>query len=311
MDGHSNYSSVLRTCLAGRERHFPTPDVSLWSDDRGWRRASDCLTDAAFVGDLLDHQRSFTPDLDGKGQGAYAIGEYSHMLASATVPLLVGFRIVPDFRPDACAIGYDLHPVEHAGRTLDARKWRIAIPPSTFHVEAANENEEICRAGESAIRVDLATLCDRFREALEAHCAPLVEMIHRRTRLGRNALWRLVGDSFSQVFLDAGRAYDCAERARSAALLVLKAPGSPLTNRQMHFFDIAVHDDHEPSREIMSMTFRARGGCCRYYTVEGGHLCTTCVLQDPAKRDLTIETHLRNRLGLAPPRAIAKAGSPV
>jgi hypothetical protein len=311
MDDHSDIADVLRTCLSERQRTFPTPEVSLWSDDRSWRRASDCLNDDAFVAAFLDYQRSFTPDLDDKGQGAYAIGEYAQMLASATVPLLVGFRIVPDFRPDACAIGYDLQLVEHAGRTLDTRNWRIAIPSSPLHVEAESGNEGSLVAGESAIPVGFPTLCERFRKAVEAHCAPLIETVHRQTKLGRKALWRLVGDSFSQVFLDAGRTYDCPERACSAALLVLKAPGSPLTNRQMHFFDIAVHDDRDPPREIMSMTFRARGGCCRYYTVQGGHLCTTCVLQDPAVRDLKIETHLRSRLGLAPPRAIARASSRV
>lgn len=310
MDGQSDLSSVLRTSIAARARHFPTPEVSLSSDARGWRRAGDCLADTSFVAELLDHQRRFTPDLDRKGQGAYAIGEYSHMLASATVPLLVGFGIVPDFCADACAIGFDLQPVEHDGRTLDMRNWRIALASDTFHLDAASANDGSSDAGERAIRVDFQALCDRFRETVETHCAPLVEAVHRQTSLGRQALWRLVGDSVSQIFLDAGRAYDRAERARSAALRVLKAPGSPLTNRQMHFFDIAVRDDRDPSREIMSMTFRARGGCCRYYTVEGGHLCTTCVLQDPATRDLKIETHLRQRLGL-PPRAIAKAGTHV
>lgn len=309
MDAPSATSNFLRTCLAGRERDFPTPGVTLSVDGRDWRRPADCLTDESFVAAFLDHQRRFTPDLDRKGQGAYTIGEYSHMLAGAMVPLLVGFRVVPDFRPEACAIGYDVQPVEHAGRLLDTRNWRIAVPADGYHVEAGSEGSPAADPG--ATGADLTALCDRFRTLVEDHCAPLVETVHRQTALGRQALWRLVGDSFSQVFLDAGRAYGCLDRATAAALLVLKDARSPLTNRQMHFFDIAVHDDRDPSREIMSMTFRARGGCCRYYTVEGGHLCTTCVLQDPAVRDLKIETHLRSRLGLAPPQPIAKAGAGV
>ena len=66
----------------------------------------------------------------------------------------------------------------------------------------------------------------------------------------------------------------------------------------MHYFDIEVRDESQPDRVLMCITYRAPGGCCRFYTVEGGHLCSTCVLHDPEGRYAKLEAKLRNRLGL-------------
>ena len=80
----------------------------------------------------------------------------------------------------------------------------------------------------------------------------------------------------------------------------LAAFGSPLANRQMHYFDIVIRDPADSDRILASRSFRSRGGCCRYYTSREGKLCTTCVLLDPADRDRNLEAKLRFRLGLAP-----------
>lgn len=114
-------------------------------------------------------------------------------------------------------------------------------------------------------------------------------------------MWRLVGDSVSAVFLETGRTLGCEERAMTEALVVLKQPGSPLANRQMHYFDIVIRAPDDPGRVLARRTFRSRGGCCRYYTSREGRLCTTCVLLDPRERDRNLEAALRARLGLASP----------
>jgi hypothetical protein len=76
-------------------------------------------------------------------------------------------------------------------------------------------------------------------------------------------------------------------------MTVLKYPGSPLYNRQLHFFDLTLRDERQ--RELLTWTFRARGGCCRYYTVEDGTLCETCVLKKPADRNAELLRVMRLR----------------
>ncbi|WP_442580069.1 (2Fe-2S)-binding protein [Mesorhizobium sp. ASY16-5R] len=78
-------------------------------------------------------------------------------------------------------------------------------------------------------------------------------------------------------------------------MTILKQPGSPLFNRQLHYFDLTLRD--EGQRELLSWTFRARGGCCRFYTVEGGKLCSTCVLKNAAERDNELLDAMRRRFG--------------
>lgn len=259
---------------------------------QAWTPAAQWLGDADEIDALLAYQRSFTPDLDAKGQAAYAIGDYSHMVASAFVPLMVGHRLVPDFSPAGIEIGFDTKPMEHRGRTVTERLARLRLVDPAFHTDDA----ALAENPSARWSADLAGV---FRGHVEALHGPLVAALNRKSGLSRNALWRLVGDSFSQLFLDAGRRFGRIDQAKGDAMAVLKAPGSPLTNRQMHYFDIELRNPADPGRVLACVTYRARGGCCRFYTVEGGHLCTTCVLQDPGARDALLEERLRRRLGLA------------
>ena len=82
-------------------------------------------------------------------------------------------------------------------------------------------------AGDPDVRelVDRAALCERLRMATEAHFTPLVEVLHAKSRLSRNALWRLVGDSLGAMFLNAGQRFDRLEDAKAAAMAILKQDG--------------------------------------------------------------------------------------
>lgn len=283
----------LESALAAVRNHWPAPEVGLGTTaGSGWMPARAWTSDDDAIDGLLAYQQSFTPDLDGKGQAAYAVGDYAQMVASAFAPLMAGFRIVPDFSPAGVDVGFDLRPLEHRGRTVMERLWRMRLRDAGYHTD------DCALAGDPDAQFS-DDLPDVFRRHVEAHMRPLVEALHRRSSLSRNALWRLVGDSLSQLFLDAGRRFGRLEQAKADALAILKATGSPLANRQMHYFDIEVRDQED--RLQGCVTFRARGGCCRYYTVEGGHLCATCVLQDPVLRDAKLEWDLRRRFGLASP----------
>lgn len=291
-------AEILHDALRSCQRFWPSPELVL--DERDERHWMPCrrLSEDAQVDDLLAYQRSFTPDLDRKGQAAYAIGDVSHMLATAVVPLFVGFRMVPSLSLSALRIGFDTRSIKHRDGSAMERLWRIRFGLADLETDDGGLADKL---GIEATP-DLAGV---LRRSIEMLLAPLVQALHRRSGLSRNALWRLVTDSFSQLFLDAGRRFGRVEKAKADAMLVLKAPGSPLANRQMHFFDIEICSSEKPGRILASVAFRARGGCCRYYTVEGGHLCATCVLQNPAERDAKLRQYLRGRFGQAQTAAAA------
>jgi hypothetical protein len=186
---------------------------------------------------------------------------------------------------------YDVGPVEHDGHMIEQR--RIAIRFLSPHCRT--EEGEGAEAGRPL--PDAMVLEAHYRKEVEGHFRPFVEILHRKSRLSRSALWRLVADSLAAVFLDGGLRFGCKAEALAAAKAVLKAEGSALNNRQLHYFEIALCAADDPDRIVMARSFRARGGCCRFYTAAGGPLCTTCVLRDPAERDRRIVDSMCRRLG--------------
>lgn len=129
--------------------------------------------------------------------------------------------------------------------------------------------------------------------ALPELFAPLVRHLVPRSGLSRGALWRLVGDALSGALLLQGKHAGRAEEAMEIADAVLRDRESPLHSRQTGFFRIDL-----PERPDIAEWFRARGGCCRYYTTEGGAYCSTCVLRDSKSREALLRAHLRRKHGL-------------
>lgn len=273
---------------------WPQPPSDIGSLEPGWTRLGDLFADEQAIEGLLQYQGSFSDDLDRKGQAAYHITEYSNLFAIVAAVPFVGFGIVPDFSPANCAISFDIRPLKLDDRVVPARHPRFRfLDPQCIAMDAQREKGTPFSQA----------LCEALRQGVEDHFTLLINQLFVRTKLSKSALWRLVGDSLAGRFLDAGRHFDRLAEAKVAAMAILKQPGSPLNNRQLHYFDISVRDEADPDQVLLSHTFRARGGCCRFYTVEGGHLCSTCVLQKPAERDQMLEAGLRQHFGLvAKPR---------
>jgi hypothetical protein len=126
---------------------------------------------------------------------------------------------------------------------------------------------------------DVHTLRQWLRTTLENHFAPLIERVFERTRLSHHAQWLLVADSCAALFLYLGQQLGEPARAMDEGLAFVRASGSPMNNRKTGYVTLEWNGHSD--------TFRARGGCCRYYTVSesGDDYCTTCVLRKPEDRD--------------------------
>jgi len=281
----------FEAALAKQSQMWPEVSTAFGGLEPDWVTAAAFFANDAAIDEYLDYEGAFHTGVDRKTCAAAMMVDYCYILSMATVPLFVGFGIVPELSPDRFAMRFYAAPMEHDGRTFDVRRAHTRFLSRTFWTDRVE-----C-AADPGMRplVDRGGLCDLYRRAIEDHVRPLVEKLADRTGLSRNALWRLVGDAIAGRFLDAGRRFGCLEDAKAAAMTILKWRGSPLNNRQLHFFDLTLRDNED--HELMSWTFRARGGCCRHYTVEGGELCETCVLKKPEERNLELLELMRQRFG--------------
>ena len=268
---------MVHAALATRSAMWPETVTDLGELEPGWILAEALFADADAIEEYLAYEGSFYQGVDRRTCAAAMMVDYSYIFAMATAPLVAGFGIVPDLSPRHYALKFHLAPLEHDGQTLDVRRAHVRFLSTTFRTSG-----KVCTDAASQ-PIDSIGICDLYRQAVEDHMRPLVETLSDRTGLSRSALWRLVADAIAAAFLDAGRRFDCLEEAQAMAMKILKQPGSPLCNRQLHFFELTLRDDQQ--RKLLSWTFRARGGCCRYYTVEAGKLCDTCVLKKREDRN--------------------------
>lgn len=250
-----------------------------------------------FLAAMLARQQAATPGLDRKGAAAFFTTEYANLLSSVAAVSFLSHGLVPDLSADNCALSAQLPPSEPA-------RVRLRL------LSARGASDRAWPGAEPALRrVDREGLRAALSAALEAHMAPLVDSLHAGTGLAARAMWRLVADAVAMRFLEAGQRFGCEAAAKADVMAALMRPGSPLANRQLHFFDVEIVADAAPGQVLARRTFRARGGCCRFYTAPGGSLCTSCVLVKPDDRRQRIEARMRAELGL-PPLAGTPASPP-
>ncbi|MEW9617804.1 (2Fe-2S)-binding protein [Shinella sp. S4-D37] len=271
---------LVRRALDAQAAYMPDVRADIGPAGEGWTTSEVFFSDEAALGEFLAFEQSLNEGTDLRAAGALLMTDYGYILAAAAVPLFTGFGLVPDLAPASVALSF--HTIEEFrdGKTCRTRRAHVRFLNAAF------------RQG----RLEDAGDGERFRAGIEQHFRPVIEAIHARTRLSRAALWRLASDSIAGRFLESGYRFDRVEAAKATAMRILKVPGSPLANRQLHFFDLTVFDRN---RQDFSYTFRQRGGCCRFYLVEGGEYCPTCVLKAPAERDEELRLAMRRHLGVA------------
>ena len=241
----------------------------------GWTTSAALFSSPSALEEFLDYEGSFDPGVDLKSRAAFLMSDYCYIFFMATVPLLVGRGVVPDVSPEAVSLQFYTHHGEHDGEPMTVRRAHVRLLSPQIFTDRD--------AGPFSTVTDHAGLCERFRIGVEQHFHPLVEALATRTGFSKNAQWRLVGDAIAGRFLDVGRRFGCLTEAMASAMAIVKVQGSPLNNRQLGYFDLTLHDS--ALKEPFTYTFRARGGCCRYYTVEGAEKCPTCVLKSHEERD--------------------------
>jgi len=276
--------------LATQSEMWPEVRTELGELQPRWITAEALFANAAAIDEYLDYEGSFRTGTDRKTCAAAMMVDYCYIFSIATVPLFVGFGMVPDLSPSLFALQFYTGSMKHDGQTFEVRRAHVRYLPAAFSF-----GREGYVHGLGADMLPDGGLCDLYRRAVEMHFEPLVKQLRAATGLSRNALWRLVADGIAGCFLDAGTRFDRLAQAKVSAMTVLKQPGSPLNNRQLHYFDLTIADD---GQNKISHTFRSRGGCCRYYTVEDGELCSTCVLKPPTARDEELRAAMRRHFGL-------------
>lgn len=212
---------------------------------------------------------------DEKLAGAYLVNSLSWAVPEPLAWLALSGAALPAIPPEAAALTARRAPWEEDGDSGEAIAYDLVLNPA--RIGPAPE-----RPAAEALGALVAGLF-----------APLVAAVARRSGLSRGALWRLVGDGLSACLLAQGKATGREEPAMALARAILADPRRPLRSRQTGFVRIAL-----PDRPEIAEWFRARGGCCRYYTLPGAEYCTTCVLRDLASRDDRLAAHLRRKSGL-------------
>ncbi len=272
--------ALIRSALEAQAAYMPDVRADIGPIDDGWVTAETFFSDAAAIDEFVSFEQSLNEGTDARTAGALLMTDYGYILAAAAVPLFAGFGLVADLSPARLGLRFYTTTEEHDGKTHRVRRAHVRFADDAF------------RQGQLHDEAD----GERFRAYFEAHFAPAVEAIHGRTGLSRAALWRLAADAIAGRFLDAGRRFSTVDAAKTVAMRILKVPGSPLANRQLHYFDLTVLDNQQRD---FSYTFRQRGGCCRFYLVKGGEYCPTCVLKAPAERDEELSMEMRRHLGVA------------
>ncbi|PZU21146.1 MAG: siderophore biosynthesis protein [Shinella sp.] len=258
--------------------------------EAGWTTACAFFDDAKAIDDFLAYERSYHSHMDDKTCAALMIIDYCYVLMFATIPLVAQSGIVPDLAPEQIALRMFTDSQEHDGEMHKVRRADIRYLSSRFSTDRPASG----RHPDATLLCSREELCDRYRIEIERHLSPLVDGLFKRAGLARPALWRLVADAVAGRWLEVGRLLGQMDQARADAMRVVKQAGSPLYNKQLHFFDLTLHDDHR--KPLGSWTFRARGGCCRYYTVVEGALCSTCVLKKPETRDAELLETMREHV---------------
>lgn len=218
-------------------------------------------------------------DMDARTRAAYLIGDIAWAFSLNLAALHLAGRGLPDIGPEAVAAAPQWYRWEEDGESGEALRFTLRLLASP---DAAHRPLDL----------------DGIRALAVAVHAPLIDMLFDMTRLGRSAMWRLVSDALASGWLSVGKRVGLVEQSMRVADAIVHGGGAPLANKQTGFVEIVVRDEADPQQVLGCEWFRARGGCCRYYTTgkSEGEYCSTCVLRPVESRDKRLHDYVRDKL---------------
>jgi hypothetical protein len=256
----------------------------------GWFRADTLLREGSpELRDGLARQAARYPGMERRTAGAFFVNRYAWDVFAGAAGAYLAERRVPDLAPENLALRFQSSSWEEDGETGVSERIDVCFMSGRC---AVLPDDPAAGLPEVTVLPDAPALREWLRAGLEAHTALLVECVQAATRFGRRAQWSLVADAVAGVFLNTGKLLGDPAHAQAEGLALVRAPSSPLYNPLTGYFTLecAGHAD----------TFRARGGCCRYYTVDDGEKCTLCVLRPAEERDRILRDYMARTSAATP-----------
>lgn len=240
--------------------------------------------------DALDRYIAQYPTIEPRTKASFFIGDYAWYVSAAAVAAYLTERRAPDLSAGNIAIRFRTYTWHEDGESGEAERLDVRYLSGCF---GCLPSDPAASHPDAVVLPNEAALLAWMRGRLEAHLTPLIAHVVEITRLSDNAQWQLVADACEAQFLNTGKANANAERAQADGLAFVKDDKSPLSNPQTGYFTLTANGHTD--------TFRARGGCCRYYTISetGDDYCSTCVLRKPEERDARLLAYMLKKYGVS------------
>jgi ferric iron reductase protein FhuF len=236
---------------------------------------------------VLDRQAANHPHTEARTKASFFIGEYAWYVAASAVGAYLVDKRVPDLSIENVALRFQRYTWHEGDESGEADRIEVRYRSTRC---VALPDDSLAADPDMLTLPDAAALREWMRQALEAHMTPLIDRVSAETRLSRHALWLVVADTCAGLFLHLGKQLGRQDEAMHEGLAFIRASASPMNNPKTGYITIESNGHCE--------TFRARGGCCRYYTVSetADSYCSTCVLRKPEERDERLRQYIAQKI---------------
>jgi Ferric iron reductase FhuF-like transporter/FhuF 2Fe-2S C-terminal domain len=240
----------------------------------GWAAALDPLrADRPLLAQLVAATQARLRTRSAAMIGSALLQGYQWPLIGAAVACYLIDRRVPDLSAANVLVRYG---AAHDADALALRSGRFTALPDD---PAAAHPDATVVAGREALR-------EALRAGVEAHMGEAIALICAHLGCGPRGLWLSVADRLAGTLIWLMQAHGQAPAAQieNEVEALIRAPGSPLSSRQIGLIALTHHGRSE--------VFLDRATCCYWYRTDGGEYCSTCPRRPPAERRELLLRHM-------------------